>query len=116
MVSARTGRSCGTEAKTGQRAPRLMGCEVSPVEPGYQCQDLLRRPASAVDHYEVLLDRFWQHALEGCFHAPAIQIVLMAGNRHRRHVSLRLVFSVVSSLIRLYGRRSAGVLATARRG
>jgi hypothetical protein len=54
--------------------------------------------------------------LEGCFHAPAIQVVLMAGNRHRRHVSLRLVFSVVSSLIRLYGRRSAGVLATARCG
>src|ERR1700733_146358 len=112
MVSARTGRSCGTEAKTGQRAPRLMGCEVGPVEPGYQRQDLLGRPAPAVDHYEVLLDRLWQHAFEGCFHAPAIQVVPVAGNRHRRHARLRSVFSADSSLIRLYCRRSGEALAT----
>lgn len=98
-------RSCSGEAKTGQRAARLVGCEVGPVEPGYQGQDLLGRPASAVDHYKVLLNRFWQCALKGCFHALGIQIIPMARDRHCRHWYLRSVFSVASSLICLYCRR-----------
>jgi hypothetical protein len=36
-----------------------MGGEIGPVKPCYQSQDLLRRPPPAVDHDEVLVDRFW---------------------------------------------------------
>lgn len=70
MVSPRTRRSSGGKAEAGQRAAGLMGCEVGPVEPGDQGQDLLGRPASAVDHHEVLLDRLGQRSPEGRFHAP----------------------------------------------
>jgi hypothetical protein len=52
-------RSPGWKAKAGQGTTRLMGCEVSPVEAGNQRQDLLGRPAPAVDHHEVLMDRIW---------------------------------------------------------
>src|ERR1700730_18588552 len=90
-----------------------MGCEVSPVEAGNQRQDLLGRPAPAVDHHEMLMDRFWQHAVQGRFHPPRIQVVLVTRDSHRRHTFLRSVFSALSSLLCLYTRRLAGLRANA---
>ena len=78
MVAPGARRSSGRKAKTGEGSACLMGCEVGPVEPCYQRQDLLGRPASAVDHHEMLLDRFGQRSLEGRFHAPRIQVVAVA--------------------------------------
>lgn len=55
-----------------------MGGEISPVEPRYQGQDLLGRPAAAVDDDEVLLDRLGQCAVEDRFDALRVQAVLVA--------------------------------------
>jgi hypothetical protein len=45
------------------------------------------------------MDRFWQQAVQGRFHAPRIQVVLVTRDSHRRHAFLRSVFSALSSLL-----------------
>ncbi len=80
-----------------------MGGEVGPVEPGYQGQDLLGRPAPPVDHHEVLIDRLRERPLERFLHAVGVQVVGVTRDRHgRQRMSpfsiLRNVFSVSSLL------------------
>src|SRR5258708_34535826 len=108
MARPGTCRSRGGEAETSQGTPGLMGCEIGPIKPGHQGQDLLRRPPASVDHYEVLMDGLGQRALECFLHAPGVKIIRAARHRHRWHARLRFVFSEISSLIRLYEGYSSG--------
>jgi hypothetical protein len=55
-----------------------MGGEIGPIEPCYQGQDLLGRPAPPVDHDEVLMDRFRQDTLQRCLHAMAVKLIAVA--------------------------------------
>jgi hypothetical protein len=55
-----------------------MRCEVSPVQPSYQRENLLGRPASAVDYHEVLMDRFRQFPFNGRLDGLRVQAVLVA--------------------------------------
>jgi len=52
--------------------------EVSPVQSSDQRENLLGRPASAVDHHEVLMERLGQFPMKGCLDAAWVQAVLVA--------------------------------------
>jgi hypothetical protein len=55
-----------------------MGGEIGPIQPCYQSQDLFGRPASPVDHDEVLMDRFRQDTLQRCLNATAVKLIPVA--------------------------------------
>jgi hypothetical protein len=55
-----------------------MSGEIGPVEPGHEGQDLLRWPATPIDHDEVLVDRFRKYALQRCLHAAALELIPVA--------------------------------------
>ncbi|HMD25560.1 MAG TPA: hypothetical protein VKH61_15795, partial [Streptosporangiaceae bacterium] len=65
-------------AQAGQGAARLVRREIGPIEPRYQGQDLLGRPAPPVDHHEVLMDRIRQDTLQCCLHDVAVQLIPVA--------------------------------------
>jgi hypothetical protein len=52
--------------------------EIRSVEPGYQGQYLLGRPAASVYHDEMLMDRLWQLILESLLDTSRVKVVAAA--------------------------------------